>query len=170
MEPDSSDRSIVPQARTAGYPQVSDEVLESWQHIVDEVTARMKAPVGLIMRVDGSEIEIVRVSDGDPRRHKVLARETLEQSGLYCERVLRDGRPLSVTNAAVDPDWSGNPSLRTHGLRSYLGYPIRWPDGALFGTICVMDVRERDHTAAERDVMALLRDLIETNLRTLCAD
>ncbi len=74
-----------------------------------------------------------------------------------------------MSDAARDPDLADNPSLRLHGLRSYLGYPIRWPDGSLFGTICVMDTRERDYTGDERDVMGLLRDLIETNLRSFYA-
>ena len=74
-----------------------------------------------------------------------------------------------MSDAAEDLDFADNPSLRLHGLRSYLGYPIRWPDGALFGTICVMDSQARHYTGDERDVMTLLRDLIEANLRSFCA-
>jgi GAF domain-containing protein len=151
------------------YPDVPEEVLESWQHILDEMTARMRVPVGLVMRVDGRDIEIACASEGRSPCHPVGSRAVLANSGLYCERVLARREPLAVSDAARDPDLADNPSLRLHGLRSYLGYPIRWPDGSLFGTICVMDTRERDYTGDERDVMGLLRDLIETNLRSFYA-
>jgi GAF domain-containing protein len=148
------------------YPDVPEEVLESWQHILDEMTARMRVPVGLVMRVDGRDIEVATVSEGPPPSHPIGSREVLAGSGLYCERVLAQREPLAVSDAARDPDFAENPSLRQHGLRSYLGYPIHWPDGSLFGTICVMDTRDRAYTEDERDVMGLLRDLIEANLRS----
>lgn len=156
-------------AGRATYPDVPEEVLESWQHILDEMTTRMRVPVGLVMRADGRDIEIASVSERQPHRHQVGSRALLARSGLYCERVLARREPLAVSDAAEDPDFADNPSLRLHGLRSYLGYPIRWPDGALFGTICVMDSQARHYTGDERDVMGLLRDLIEANLRSFWA-
>lgn len=153
-------------AGSSTYPDVPEDVLESWQHILDEMTGRMRVPVGLIMRVDGRDIEIASVSERQPPHHPVGSRAELAGSGLYCERVLARREPLAVSDAAKDPDFAKNPSLRLHGLRSYLGYPIRWPDGSLFGTICVMDTQERHYTGDERDVMGLLRDLIESNLRS----
>ncbi|AWN42076.1 hypothetical protein [Methylobacterium durans] len=35
-------------------PEVPEEVVESWQYIVNEVARRLDVPVGLIMRVDRS--------------------------------------------------------------------------------------------------------------------
>ena len=67
------------------YPDVPEEVLESWQHILDEMTARMRVPVGLVMRVDGRDIEIAVASERQPSRHPVGSREVLARSGLYCE-------------------------------------------------------------------------------------
>lgn len=155
-----------PETARTDYPDVPDEVLESWQHIVDALTARLNAPVGLVMRIVGSDIETLRAGGPEASRHPVGWRENLIRSGLYCEQVLRTGMPLGVRDARADAAWSGNPSLRSHGLCAYLGYPIRWPDGALFGTICVMDTGARTFSATEHEVTTLLRDLIETNLRS----
>jgi GAF domain-containing protein len=153
---------------SAAYPEVSDEVLESWQYIVNEVAGRLNAPVGQIMRQRGPELAVCVTNDDARNPHAVGEAAALEGSGLYCEAVLREGVPLCVPNAVADPSWDGNPSLARHGLASYLGYPIRWPDGTLFGTLCVLDDRETAYTRQDRDVMGLMRDLIESNLRTLC--
>jgi len=142
--------------------------MESWHYIVNEVATRLGVPVGLIMRVSGADIEVCVASDHAGNPHAVGERAALEGSGIYCEQVLSRGEPLAVANAHADGrSWAGNPCLQRHGLMTYLGYPIRWPDGTLFGTLCVLDEREKVYSRQERDVMALMRDLIESNLRIL---
>ncbi|MEA1831756.1 GAF domain-containing protein [Methylobacterium durans] len=150
-------------------PEVPEEVVESWQYIVNEVARRLDVPVGLIMRVIGPEIEVIAANDDSRNPHAVGERRVLKDSGIYCETVLGQGTHLYVRNAHADiRSWAGNPCFEQHGLLTYLGYPIRWPDGSLFGTLCVLDLEEKVYTDHERDVMALMRDLIEGNLRTLC--
>ncbi|KAB1076120.1 GAF domain-containing protein [Methylobacterium planeticum] len=145
-------------------------MLESWRYIVNAVAVRLKVPVGLIMRRPGPEIEVCVVNDDPRNQHAVGWRSLLEGSGLSCEAVLREGRALRVPNARADAlPWDTNPCLLEHGLLTDLGYPIRWPDGTLFGTLCVLDAREKTYSRQDRDVMGLMRDLIESNLRTLCA-
>ncbi|GEP05683.1 GAF domain-containing protein [Methylobacterium oxalidis] len=153
----------------AAKPEVPDEVVESWQYIVNEVARRLDVPVGLIMRVIGPEIEVLAANDDGRNPHAVGERKILKDSGIYCETVLAQGTHLYVRNARADiRSWAGNPCFEQHGLLAYMGYPIRWPDGELFGTLCVLDRRERTYSTHERDVMALMRDLIEGNLRVLC--
>ncbi|WP_336486703.1 GAF domain-containing protein [Methylobacterium nigriterrae] len=155
--------------RAGSYANVPDDVLESWQYIVNEVASRLGVPVGLIMRVSGADIEVCAATGHARNSHAVGERLGLEGSGIYCEQVLRRGEPLVVENAFTDSrSWRGNPCLERHGLMTYLGYPIRWPDGTLFGTLCVLDEREKAYGRQDRDVMGLMRDLIESNLRTLC--
>ena len=61
-------------------------------------------------------------------------------------------------------DWKNNPDLK-HNLISYLGFPIRSFDGKPFGTICLLDDKENAHSADVADLMARMRDLIESHLR-----
>lgn len=152
----------------AARPEVPDEVVAGWQYIVNEVTARLGVPVGLIMRVVGLELEVLVASDDGRNPHAVGERAVLAGSGMYCERVLKTGALLCVPNALAEVGaWAGNPCLEGHGLSSYLGYPIRWPDGVLFGTFCVLERGERDYSRRDREVLALMRDLIEGSLSKL---
>ncbi len=149
-------------------PDVPDETVSGWQYIVDAVTERLGVPVGLIMRVVGPEIEVL-VANGDERNpHAVGERASLAGSGMYCERVLATGGMLCVANAHAEAAaWAGNPCFERHGLSSYLGFPIRWPDGATFGTLCVLQRGERAYSRHDREVLELMRDLIESSLHAL---
>ena len=69
-----------------------------------------------------------------------------------------------MPNALKSAQWDSNPDLK-HKLISYLGFPIRLPDGEAFGTICLLDCKENHYSA---DIVALLekmRSLIEGQLK-----
>ena len=59
------------------------------------------------------------------------------------------------------------PVIRVFGLISYLGVPILLPDGSVFGTICVMDTREKEYHANYVDLMLHFKDLVESHLYLL---
>jgi GAF domain-containing protein len=59
-------------------------------------------------------------------------------TGLYCETVMNTRKPLLVPDALTDEVWKSNPDIKL-GMISYLGMPIVWPGGEIFGTICVLD-------------------------------
>ncbi len=50
---------------------------------------------------------------------------------------------------------------------SYLGFPILWPNGEVFGTICVLDKTENYHSDVYRDLMRQFKTLIESHLNTV---
>jgi PAS domain-containing protein len=47
---------------------------------------------------------------------------------------------------------------------SYLGFPIVWPTGDIFGTICVLDDRTNSYSEAYQRLMLQCRDVIEADL------
>ena len=51
-----------------------------------------------------------------------------------------------------------------HHLVSYLGFPIRLPDGAPFGTICLLDSKENHYSSDIIELMEKMHDLIESQL------
>ena len=50
---------------------------------------------------------------------------------------------------------------------SYLGYPLQWPDGDVFGTICILDNRENCYSVDIEEHVQLFRDIIESHLALL---
>jgi C4-dicarboxylate-specific signal transduction histidine kinase len=53
---------------------------------------------------------------------------------------------------------------------SYLGYPIRWPDGKPFGTICVLDCKTNSYSEKYKRLVAQFRDIIEIHLEIIYAE
>lgn len=144
------------------YPEVPAALLTQWQELMSIVSTDCRVPAALIMRALPSQIEVL-VSDscGDSPYH-AGERENL-CTGLYCEHVIATRGRLLVPNALTDPDWDHNPDIRL-GMIAYLGYPLLWPDGVPFGTVCLLD-RVENHYSDEIDKrLGLARRIIESNL------
>ena len=62
--------------------------------------------------------------------------------------------------------WRSNP-LTELGLISYLGVPISWPDGQIFGTICVRDSKRNEHSELYLKLLLHFRDVLQADLKSL---
>ena len=164
-------------------PEIPPETLVEWQRVVD-LTARLaRVPASLIMRTE-RPTHTVLVSSRTEGNPYAVGREYDLNAVLYCQGVFDNDGELVVEDATRDPVWAANEDL-ADGMRFYIGYPLKWPSGEVFGTICVLD-RERNeqllqqintlvmpHVAklarlVERDRAAVeYVSLIETNLKTL---
>ena len=145
----------------AAYPEVPEYLLAQWQELMSLVSVDCGVPAALIMRVHPSQIEVL-VSDGSDSPYHPGERENL-CTGLYCEHVIATRDRLHVANALIDPNWDHNPDLRL-GMISYLGYPLLWPDGAPFGTVCLLDRHENHYSEDIDKRLGLTRRIIESNL------
>src|SRR6202044_2308355 len=87
-------------------------------------------------------------------------------SGLYCETVMKTRQPLLVSDALVDEEWKSNPDVKL-GMISYLGFPIAWPDGRIFGTICVLDNKRNAYSETYRKFLLQCRDVLQADLKML---
>lgn len=145
----------------AAYPEVPDFLLAQWRELMGLVSTDCGVPAALIMRVHPSQIEVL-VSDGSDSPYHPGERENL-CTGLYCEHVIATRDRLHVANALTDPNWDHNPDIRL-GMISYLGYPLLWPDGVPFGTLCILDRAENHYSEAIDKQLGLARRIIESNL------
>ena len=128
----------------------------------------ISVPVGLVMRVDGPKIEVFLASETEGNPYQEEHGETYHDSGLYCEWVVRNEETLVVPDAREHPDWKANPDLKL-GLPSYMGLPLRRPDGMVFGTLCVLDSKENSFSENDRSLMERFRDLIEKDMALISA-
>ncbi len=149
----------------ADHLEIPENLLKSWQIIVDLITQIAGARAGLIMRAYDGQIEVM-FAGGPNNPYKVGEKETLANSGLYCEKVMKENEKLLVPNALKSNEWKNNPDIR-RGLLSYLGFPIRMPDNTPFGTICILDDKENKFSTAIEILIGEMRDLIEAHLKLL---
>ena len=87
-------------------------------------------------------------------------------TGSYCERVINTQEKLLVPNALGNPEWDHNPDVKFN-LIAYLGFPLNYPDGTPFGTICILDKKENKFSKAHEKKLIMLKEKIETDLKTL---
>ena len=141
--------------------EVPSEILRKWQEIVDLLAEIMHVPSASIMQVDPPQIKVFvsSASKGNP------CQPGAPDTGPYCATVMRTGQPLLVPDALENDAWKVNPHVRL-GIISYLGVPISWPDGRIFGTICVRDNKRNDYSEAYLKLLLHFRDVLQADLKS----
>jgi signal transduction histidine kinase/CheY-like chemotaxis protein len=126
-------------------------------------------PAALIMQLypEDGQLGTFICSQNEANPYPVDERVELG-GGYYCETVMAERRQLHVPNALDDPLWNTNPDLEL-GLLCYLGVPLFWPDGSVFGTICVLDTRVRDFSATYKELIWQFKAIVESDLH-FCAE
>ena len=148
-------------------PTIPQETVDKWQGIVDLIARLAPVPAALIMRVEPPEIAVfsASVSPGNPYRAGERARL---DTGLYCETVMRQRKMLLIPDAQADPLWKDNPDIKL-GMISYLGFPLAWPDGNIFGTICILDNKANAYDHLTIELMTQFQGIVEDDLRQIRA-
>jgi signal transduction histidine kinase len=164
--PEKSLKSIhkkVAMQNSASKLQISESVMQVWQDFLDVLTQILNVPVALIMKWEEPYISVLLSSDSKGNPYHPGDKEIFQNSGLYCERVIKTKSHLLVPNALADPDWDHNPDIKL-GMISYLGYPIMKPDGKAFGTLCILDNKENPYSAVTQRLMEHYRNMIQREI------
>jgi len=133
-----------------------------WQKTLGVLASLLKVKAALVMRVHAREIEVFARDDGGGTTYEERERASLD-TGLYCETVMSERTELMVPDALADHEWDHNPDIRL-GMVSYLGLPLEWPTGNIFGTICVFDDRPHEYSRLNRATLQQFRDLVQGEL------
>src|SRR5215469_10354965 len=145
--------------------QVPPEITAKWQDIVDLLAQIVQVPSALVMKVDPPNIRVLVSSDSKGNPYTLNEAAPLN-TGLYCETVMRTREPLLVPDALADEKWKSNPDVKL-GLISYMGFPVAWPDGEIFGTICVLDDKRNEYNELYRKLLLQCREVLQGDLRWL---
>ncbi len=86
--------------------------------------------------------------------------------GTFCETVIKTRQPVLVPNALEEAQWASAPEIQV-GMVSYLGFPVVWPDGRMFGTICVLDDKANGYSDLYQELLLHCRDVLQGDLQTL---
>lgn len=154
----------------SGSPEIAipSDVLRKWQRIVDLLASIVRVPSAVLTRLDPPYCQQYRIvsssqSKGNPFPvDDVFAMDI----GTFCETVIKSRQPLLVIDAREDAEWKSAPELQV-GMVSYLGFPVLWPDGQVFGTICVLDVKANGYSDLYQELLLHCRDVLQADLQTL---
>jgi signal transduction histidine kinase len=144
------------------------EFLEKWQRIVDLLAAIVRVPSAVLTKLEPPHYTHYRTlassnSNGNPFPIDQLFAMDI---GTFCETVIKTNQPLLVANAKQDEQWKSAPEIQV-GMISYLGFPVLWPDGRMFGTICVLDDKTNQYSDLYQELLGHFRDVLQGDLQTL---
>jgi GAF domain-containing protein len=140
---------------------IPSQILEIWQRVVNSAAALLAVPSVMINRLEPPDLAVFRSNVGPENPFPTGTH--IPMMGLYCEATARRRQRLEVNDAREDPIWSQSPTAKA-GIFAYLGYPIMWPDGGVFGTLCAVDTKENKWGGEADSLLLTCRDAIEAHL------
>jgi len=162
METSLNSRSKYP---IIDHLDIPKEIFANWQEIINLLADIVNVPAALIMRVHADEIEVFVKSQNEKNIYPQGEKAELN-TGLYCETVMDTQRQLIVPDARVDSAWKNNPDIALNMI-SYCGLPLNWPTGEVFGTICVLDIKNNAYSDKYRKLMQRFHDTIQSDLKNV---
>jgi signal transduction histidine kinase len=158
--------STEPSPAAPGWKDLSipQDLLDCWQTIVNLLQDCSQTTSSIITRIDYPNIRIVRASENPGNPYFAGMSDGIANH--YCEEVMNTSACLVVPNALESDRWRNAPEIE-HGVISYLGYPLFWPDGELFGTICLLDTKENAYDAGIQQMVERFRKVVEYNLQAV---
>ncbi len=149
-------------------PEVSDELIEKWQSLLDLTARIIDVPSASIVKLHEDHVELFL--NNQTAENPFYAGKKVELIyGVYCETVIGKQDKLLVPDAKKNPIWKDNLEVDLNMI-SYLGYPVNYPDGEVFGTVCVHDNKENHYNELHKDLMDKIRQQIETDLELLVSN
>lgn len=143
------------------FDEIPQSFINKWQDIVDLLAKIIGIPAALIMKVENDYMEVFISSKSANNPYHIGHKE--HWSGLYCETVIKSQNKLKVVNALKDEKWDKNPDLKP-GMVSYLGFPLNFPNGEPFGTICVLDRIENAYSDEHKQLLMQFKRVVELDL------
>jgi len=141
--------------------EIPEKTTKQWQKLLELLVEKAAAKDALLTEYDKPFLKVFKISQKGERLFS--EGDSFKLSGHYCQNVIENKKAMEVQNAAEDPDWEEAPELEL-GLNAYIGQPILWPTGEVFGTICIHDKQERKFGEEVKKLLQFSRDLIENSL------
>ena len=84
----------------------------------------------------------------------------------FCAHAILDDETMVIPDTHHDPRFADNPLVTGNPfVRSYMGHPVRAPDGEKIGTLCIADHEPRNFTPELAGMLRRLAALVEQELR-----
>jgi diguanylate cyclase (GGDEF)-like protein/PAS domain S-box-containing protein len=86
----------------------------------------------------------------------------------FCGHAILGDEVFVIPDAALDPRFADNPLVAgAPHIRFYAGQPLKASNGSRLGTLCILDIKPRQPSQADLDVLRDLAALVESELNLL---
>ncbi|MFN2525166.1 MAG: GAF and HD-GYP domain-containing protein, partial [Actinomycetota bacterium] len=98
---------------------------------------------------NGRQVYVAVDNGGKPAG--IVEGEEISLEASYCEKVVAGQLPNVLPDTSIDPRVRDLPATETADVGSYVGIPLVFSDGRIYGTLCCIS-RNPDPKLAERDL------------------
>jgi len=129
-----------------------------WRNISELLAQVAAVPAATINMVEEDEIRVIGVSSGPGQLFEENARiKTKDGRKTYCAAVVQAREKLIIPDALASEFWKESEGAKA-GYIAYAGVPIFYPDGDIFGSICLFDKKPNNF---EGPVIRLMEEFSE---------
>lgn len=137
---------------------------EKWQTMLNSLAELLEVPVALIFKKEEDRIRVVVKNDSE--RNPFDINDSIPIRGSFCHYVFnREDKFLVPDVNEIDLDIN-NVATQADFI-SYLGFPLYWPNGETFGTICLLDDSRNYFSATIEQFMQNFSEIINDNLKLI---
>jgi phosphoribosyl 1,2-cyclic phosphodiesterase/DNA-binding response OmpR family regulator len=131
---------------------------ERFDRLTRLAAATFDAPMALVTLVD-------RDRQWFKSAHGTSPTETPREVS-FCAHAILDDRIMIVPDALLDPRFADNPAVTgDQRVRFYAGCPLRLDNGAVVGTLCIVDRQPRQPAVPQLGLLQDLADLVTRELQ-----
>lgn len=144
------------------------DILQKWQRLVELLANIVQVPSAVVTRLELPHCNYyTTVAANSSKANPFPAGDAFAMDiGTFCETVIKTRQALLVADALEVEAWRSAPETGV-GMISYLGFPVFWPDGQVFGTICVLDDKANRYCDMYQELLVHCRDVLQGDLQTL---
>src|SRR6056297_1728215 len=140
------------------------ETQDKWQKILNILVKTAGSLDALITRFDPPFLDVFKASENIENIFKEGM--SVKISGHYCDEVIKHNKKVMIVNALENKKWKDSIDAQS-GFNAYLGYPLKWPDGKIFGTLCIHYKRSYNFPEQIQKIMLEFKELIESHLEII---
>ncbi len=127
---------------------------EPFQRVVELAQVIFDAPMACISLID-EDRSWFKAAIGRPQG------ASIPRDIAFCSHTIREPEVLRVEDATADGRFAANPTVTgAPGIRSYLGVPLRTPDGYNVGSLCIADCVPRKFDDRQAQILGKLAEIV----------
>lgn len=124
----------------ADKPKLPRDMLAQWQLSIEHLARVLQCSVAFISQIREDTLEVLVASASELKAFQIGTTLRLHRDGVFCETTMGSNALFTVANAETSPIWAQ--LFGSTGIRSYVGLPVHWPDGEIFGSLCAANIEE----------------------------
>ncbi|MGH2788053.1 MAG: HD-GYP domain-containing protein [Actinomycetota bacterium] len=133
--PNSSDHSTA-------WIDVVDDALEGADDGVHALLAQLREYLGMDVAIVSEFVQdkqVFRLIEGDGGSFGLHVDDVLRLDESLCREVLKGRLPSFIPDTSTESRASALPAARASGIGAYIGVPLTFSDGTIYGTLCCLN-------------------------------